>query len=57
MTSTIPVQPFKPEFFQVSSFQLLKLKHLHWEINIFVKWAIASHLLSIILYANKESCL
>ena len=21
--------PFKPEFFQVSSFQLLKLKHLH----------------------------
>ena len=21
--------PFKPEFFQISSFQLLKLKHLH----------------------------
>ena len=35
MTSAIPVQrswvqfPFKPEFFQVSSFQLLKLKHVH----------------------------
>ena len=41
MTSAIPVQrsnqlsyqtnwePFKPEFFQVSSFQPLRLKHLH----------------------------
>jgi len=36
MTSAIPVSqrswvrfPFKPESFQVSSFQLLKLKHLH----------------------------
>ena len=28
--------PLKPEFFQVSFFQLLKLKHLHCDVSLYV---------------------